>query len=63
MIMSRHQNAEQSHNLLISNKFFENVAEFKYLGTILANQNDIHKEIKSRLNSGKACYDSIQSPL
>jgi len=26
------------------------------LGTTLTNQNDIHDEIKSRLNSGNACY-------
>jgi hypothetical protein len=27
------------------------------------NQNDIHDEIKSRLNSGNACYHSAQSLL
>jgi hypothetical protein len=39
------------------------VATFKYLGTTLTNQNDIRDEIKSRLNSGNACYYSVQNIL
>jgi hypothetical protein len=42
---------------------FENVTKFKYLGMIPTNQNDIHDEIKSRLNSGNACYYSVQNLL
>ena len=37
--------------------------EFKYLGTVLTNQNAIQEEIKSKLRSGNACYHSVQNLL
>jgi hypothetical protein len=55
MIMSRYPNSGQSQNIRTANESFQNVATFKYLGTTLTNENDIHDEIKSRLNSGNAC--------
>jgi hypothetical protein len=63
MIISHHLNSGQNQNIRISNESFENVAKFKYLGMMLTNQNDIHDEIKSRLNSGNACYHSVQNLL
>jgi hypothetical protein len=39
------------------------VAEFKYLGMMLTNQKDVPDEIKSRWNSGNACYYSVQNIL
>jgi len=38
MVMSRYQ----YHSLLITVNSLENVAQFTYLGTIVANQNSIH---------------------
>jgi hypothetical protein len=39
------------------------VAKFEYLGSTLADQNHMHDEMKSRLNSGNTCYHSVQSLL
>jgi hypothetical protein len=63
MLLSRHQNAGQYHDIKIANRCFENVAQFRYLGTAVANQNLIQEKIKEQLNSGKACYHSVQSLL
>jgi hypothetical protein len=48
MIMPHHLNSGQNQNIRRANESFKNVAKFKYLGTTLTNQDDIHDEIKSR---------------
>jgi hypothetical protein len=63
MLKSRSQKIGQKYSINIVNRSFEDVVKFKYPGTTLTDQNCMHKEIKSRLNSGNACYHSIQSPL
>jgi hypothetical protein len=49
MVTSHHPNSGQNQNVRIANESSENVAKF-YLVTILTNQDDIHDEIKRRLN-------------
>jgi hypothetical protein len=39
MLLSRHQNAGQNHDIKIGNRCFENVLQFRYLGTTVTNQN------------------------
>jgi sorting nexin-29 len=63
LVMSRDQNAGQTWYVQIGNKSSETVEQFKYLETTLTNQNSIHAEMKSRLKSGNACYDSVQNLL
>jgi hypothetical protein len=63
MLMSRSQKTGQKCSIKIANRSLEGVAKFKYLGTTLTDQNQMHKDIKSRLNSGNGCYHSVQSLL
>jgi hypothetical protein len=61
MLMSCHQKARKN-SIRISNRSFEDLAEFKYLGTTLADQNCMQEKIKSRLNLLSAHYHSVRSP-
>jgi hypothetical protein len=61
VLMSRSQKTGQKHNIKTVSRSFEDVAKFRYLGTTLTDQNCLHQEIKSRLDSGNACYHSVQS--
>jgi hypothetical protein len=60
--MSR-KKAEQKHSIKTANWSFEGVAKFRYFGTKLTDQNCMQEQIKCRLNSGNACYHSVQSIL
>jgi ribosomal protein S2 len=57
MLLSHNQNAGQNHDMMIGNRCSENVAQFRYLGMTITNQNLIQEEIERRLNAGNACYN------
>ena len=42
---------------------YEKVKTFKYLGSLLTNQNSIQEEIKCGLKAGNSCYFSVQKLL
>ena len=37
--------------------------KFRYLGVTVTNTNDIHEEIKCRINMGNVCYYSLEKVL
>ena len=41
-----------NEHIKVGSNFYENVKTFKYVGSLLTNQNFIHEEIKSRLKAG-----------
>jgi hypothetical protein len=63
MLVTPNQNISRNRDIKIENRLFGNVPMFKYLGTTVTNYNLIQEDIKRRLNSGNACYHSVQSLL
>jgi hypothetical protein len=58
-----HQKAGPNHSVKIANRSLENVSQFRCLATRVTHQTSIQEEIKRRLNSGNACYHSVQNRL
>jgi hypothetical protein len=63
MFMSYDQTTVQNYNIKLANKSFENVAEFKYLGTTVTHLNYIYAEMKAKLNSWNDSYEAFQKLL
>jgi hypothetical protein len=61
MLLSHQQNAGQNRDIKTTNRYFENVSQFKY--TTVIYQNLIQAEIKSRLILVNACCHSVQNVL
>jgi ribosomal protein S2 len=56
MLLSRHHSAVRNHDVKIAKRCSENVAQFRYLGTTVTNQNIIQEEIKRSLITSNAVH-------
>jgi arylamine N-acetyltransferase len=63
MLLSSHWSAGQNCDTETASRSFENLSKLKYLVTAITNQNLIQKLIKRGLNSGNACYHSVENLL
>jgi hypothetical protein len=61
ILLSRQQNAGQSHNINIANRTFVNVEQIRHLGTAVIKRNLTHQKIKSTLVVNNACCHSVQN--
>jgi hypothetical protein len=52
-----------NEHIKIGSNSYEKVKTIKYFGSLLANQNSIHEEIKCRLKAGNSYYYSVQTLL
>ena len=63
MEIGHHQGMIANAHIKIGSNSYEKVKTFKYLGSLLTNQNSIREEIKFRLKAGNSCYYSVQTLL
>jgi hypothetical protein len=47
MLMSHSQKIRPKHSIKVANRFVEDVGKFRYLGTMLTDQNCTHEEIRA----------------
>ena len=55
MEIGRHRGMIANAHIRIGSNSYEKVKSFKYLGSLLTNQNSIQEEIKCRLKAGNSC--------
>jgi hypothetical protein len=63
MLISHDYNAWHNHSIVILSNAFRGVAEFKYFGIMVVNQNHIYGEIRNRLNVGYFFCCLVQNPV
>ena len=55
-----HRGMIANEHIKIGSNSYEELKTFKYLGSLLINQNSIQEKLKYRLKAGNSCY-SVQT--
>ena len=63
MEIGRHRGMRANEHIKIGSESHEKLKTFKYLGSLLTNQNSIQEEIYCRLKAENSCYYLVQSLL
>ena len=63
MEIGSHRGMIANAHIKIGRNSYEKVKTFKYLGSLLTNQNSIQEETKCRLKAGNKCYYSVETLL
>ena len=59
--IGRNRGMIANEHIKVGSNSYEKMKIFKYLGSLLSNQNSIQEEIKCRLKEGNICYYSVQT--
>ena len=59
--IGRNQGVIENAHIKMGSTSYEKVKKNKYLGSLLANQNSIHEEIKCSFKAGNSCYYLFQT--
>ena len=63
MEIGRRRGMMENDHIPLGRNSYEKVKTFKYLGSLMTNQNSIQEKIKCRLQAGNSCYYSVQTLL
>jgi len=64
MVVQRHEQIGCRNEVLeVKNYKFKRVQQFKYLGTLITQQNEIGTEIKARIQAANKCYFGLTKLL
>ena len=58
-----HPGVMTNENINTGTNTYEKLKTFKYLGSLLTNEDSINEEIKFRLKAGNSCYYSVHTLL